>query len=319
MWDIQLKSFFGMLYWVNIVSIVYGPTLFSIKLSILLQYLRIFVPDRKGNMPMYIAVHVCIWSIFGFYLIITLAQIAACQPREKIWDPLMTTGHCFSQDAINESTGIFNIISDFAILILPMPSLWKLQLPSKQKVLVSSIFATGFLACLTSILRTYYTWRVVESPDISYNIIIMGIWAYVEVTIGIIISCLPILPRFVQHFGPRIHGRFFRKSKSWSSFGNRTGSSIIRERAETSAKIKKPTTRIGDTLLSDHWDHPYHPSAEIEGEYITLDDYDKMPPRKGATSESTPKMAKGTATRREGLENGLHTFEIRQTVIPKTN
>ena len=163
MWDVQVKNFFALLYvwcftkdqrsrdvtnsnqWVNLSSIIYGPTIFFIKLSILLQYLRIFVPNRKGNLSMFFGVQACIWSIFVFYLVDTVFEIIMCIPRKKIWNPLMTTGHCFNTNAAFQATGIFNVISDFAIFLLPMPSLWKLQMSRKRKILMMTVFGTGFL------------------------------------------------------------------------------------------------------------------------------------------------------------------------------
>ncbi|KAG6993742.1 hypothetical protein G7Y79_00051g086620 [Physcia stellaris] len=62
MWDIQLKTFFSMLYWTNVSAILYCPVVFLVKLSILLQYLRIFVPNRKGNMSL-----ACVTSILRAY------------------------------------------------------------------------------------------------------------------------------------------------------------------------------------------------------------------------------------------------------------
>ena len=131
--------------WVNIVGILYGPAMFFTKLSILLQYLRIFVPNRKSNMFMFVGVQVCIWSLFLFYLVDTAFLIKICTPRRKIWNPLMTTGHCFNETALYLAQGVINVISDFMIFFLPMPSLWKLQMPRKRKILTMTVFATGFL------------------------------------------------------------------------------------------------------------------------------------------------------------------------------
>ena len=127
--------------------------MFFIKLSILLQYLRIFAPTRKGNMFVYVGVHLCIWTNLMFYSIDTVFDIAACTPRRKIWDPLMRTGHCHNIDAILQASGLFNIISDVAILILPMPCVWRLCLPLKKKILMTMIFATGFLWVLHPFAR----------------------------------------------------------------------------------------------------------------------------------------------------------------------
>ena len=95
-------------------------------------------------MPMFIAIQVCIWSCFVIYLVDMAFEIAMCRPREKIWNQLLP-GHCFNNDASFLATGIFNVISDFMILILPMPALWRLQVPLRKKVMMIAVFATGFL------------------------------------------------------------------------------------------------------------------------------------------------------------------------------
>ena len=138
-WEIEHQQ------WINFSSIIYCPLVFFVKLSILLQYLRIFVPNRKANMPLFVAIQVCIWSCFILYFVSMIFAIVDCTPREKIWNPLITGGHCFNASAAYLATSIINVLTDFTILILPMPSLWKLQMPIRRKILTSAIFATGGL------------------------------------------------------------------------------------------------------------------------------------------------------------------------------
>ena len=114
-----------------------------IKESILLQVMRIFVPNRTGNTILYLTIQLLMWTIAVFYLVDTGFEIGMCIPREKIWNLLMTTGHCFNTNAAYEATGIFNVISDFAILFVPIFPIWKLQMPSKRKITIIEIFATG--------------------------------------------------------------------------------------------------------------------------------------------------------------------------------
>lgn len=42
------------------------------------------------------------------------------------------------------SVGI-NLLSDVAIVVLPMPVLWKLQLPMRSKIAVMSMFSIGLV------------------------------------------------------------------------------------------------------------------------------------------------------------------------------
>ena len=54
---------------------------------------------------------------------------------------------------------------------------------------------------------------MVTSPDITYLVVPMGLWSFAELATGVIISCLPVIPRFFQHVGPRISATIFNKDK----------------------------------------------------------------------------------------------------------
>lgn len=123
---------------------MYGITVFIIKLSILLQYKKIFAPTGEKNL-IYWGVHIVIWLNFAFYFAITFAEIFLCNPREKYWNLLIETGHCYNRNAANISAGAVNSFSDFVILLLPQRVIWKLQMPLKRKLAVSAVFLTGFL------------------------------------------------------------------------------------------------------------------------------------------------------------------------------
>ena len=131
--------------WANIVEIFYNPVNVLVKASILLQYSRIFNPTGRNNLPIFIAIHVSLWIIILFYLPVMFFVIFECNPRECIWNKLATTGHCYNIIAILKATGVFNVISDFGILLLPMSSIWKLQMTLKRRLLISAVFAIGFL------------------------------------------------------------------------------------------------------------------------------------------------------------------------------
>ncbi|CAD6593760.1 MAG: hypothetical protein ASARMPRED_007916 [Alectoria sarmentosa] len=307
MWNVQLQTFFDMLYWVNIAAVVYGILVFFIKLSILLQYLRIFAPTRKGNMFIYVGVHLCIWSNLIFYLIVTVFEIDICSPRKKIWNPMMTTGHCYSVNATFQGTGIFNVISDFTILILPMPCVWRLRLPLKKKILMTAIFATGFFACITSILRTYYTWKIVQSPDITYNMVRMGMWTYAELSTGIVISCLPVIPKFFQHVGPKISSVFTMRSKYTKNSGNESASGTPSGKIQPE-KFKLPSFKTSfSSVISNtekDTDHELYSQQSLpKGEYAMLHEETALPSR-----ELSQMPAARLATTRDDLERGYGRF-----------
>ncbi|KAI4250321.1 MAG: hypothetical protein LQ352_005374 [Teloschistes flavicans] len=83
-----------------------------------------------------------------------------CTPRRKLWNP-RTPGHCRSEYTRGVYSGSINVISDFVILILPLPIIIGLQRPSVKKIRPLLVFA--------------------------------------EIAIGIIVGCMPLVHKFFRH------------------------------------------------------------------------------------------------------------------------
>jgi len=167
MWDVRLDEFFHILYvsscqnnhltfacglfdyeliqWVNVSVILYIVTVLLIKIAILLQYLKIFVPTRKDDNVLFFTTHCSLWSIVIFYFVTTIFEVVMCNPRQKIWNPLTITGHCYDTNATYIAIGLFNVLSDFILLIIPMYTFWKLHLPLRKNVLMIAVFTSGLL------------------------------------------------------------------------------------------------------------------------------------------------------------------------------
>lgn len=132
--------------WMNIAEILYAPNILLVKMSILVQYLKLFAPNKTVNPFVFIGAWIVIASSFIFYVVDMFFTIFACSPREKIWNKFYIGGHCpINYNAIIIATAIFNIISDIAILILPVRSVWKLRMARKKKIGITLLFATGLL------------------------------------------------------------------------------------------------------------------------------------------------------------------------------
>ncbi|MCJ1469144.1 hypothetical protein MMC07_007777, partial [Pseudocyphellaria aurata] len=80
--------------------------------------------------------------VFGYLFSDFLTQIFGCFPPAKFWNPDLA-GHCFNFKAADLAYSFFNIISDFLIMLLPLPMIWKLQLKWKGKVGISLVFLSG--------------------------------------------------------------------------------------------------------------------------------------------------------------------------------
>ncbi len=82
---------------------------------------------------------------FALYSATTAYFGYICTPRPaQSW--LITVVSCSSKIYLTTDVqAVFNVVSDFYLLLLPIPVVWKLPLSTKKKIGVCGIFATGFL------------------------------------------------------------------------------------------------------------------------------------------------------------------------------
>lgn len=82
-------------------------------------------------------------------------------------------------------------------------------------------------ACIANVMIIFYVTRIGEqNADVSYNTAWEGLWAFAEISFGIIVTCTLSLPKFIEAEGKRIRGAFSSLTKPFTSltspgsFGN---------------------------------------------------------------------------------------------------
>ncbi|KAF2116474.1 hypothetical protein BDV96DRAFT_543909 [Lophiotrema nucula] len=181
---------------------VYYLALSFTKISILVQYLRIFPTPRFRAVCCVVLSFVVgfgIWNFFG--------SIFLCTPVQFFWNKSLKKGTCLNQFVVWFVNAGVNIAQDVIILILPMPLLHRLNVPRAQKRALIIIFSLGGFVCLVSIIRLSSLVRISNSKDPTFDNPPAATFSAVEVNVGIICACLPsirpalsaILPR---HFPP---------------------------------------------------------------------------------------------------------------------
>lgn len=132
--------------------IVYNFALFSTKLSILLQYLRICSKSSTRK-----AVYVVIAIVSAYCLETFFTGLFTCTPVAFFWDSTIPNGNCLEKWPLYFANAAINIATDFMILLLPIFILKDLMMPKMQKYFLMAIIALGgmyvrahlpFLLCL---------------------------------------------------------------------------------------------------------------------------------------------------------------------------
>ena len=67
-----------------------------------------------------------------------------------------------------------------------MHTVWKLQLPTKQRISLCMLFAIGFIASTASIVRTVYVWYSTSNYDRTWTAYPVYIWSSVELYLGLV-------------------------------------------------------------------------------------------------------------------------------------
>lgn len=110
------------------------------KVSILCLYYRIFSVETWFRYTSYGGIAFIVSSGTA-YIVATVFQ---CTPVYGFWDRTKDV-QCINPASFWQSYAVLNIITDFAILAMPLSQIAKLRLPRVEKFGLSIVFALGAL------------------------------------------------------------------------------------------------------------------------------------------------------------------------------
>ncbi|KAL2040179.1 hypothetical protein N7G274_007082 [Stereocaulon virgatum] len=202
-----------------VTEIFYTMTLCLTKFSILLFYLRIFARTTIRIPIAILGLIITAWAIA-----VVATTIFQCRPVQGFWDKSMNPTCAVNVYAYFIGKAIPNIITDWALLFLPIPYIWRLHQSRAQKVALCGVFGLGGFISMLSIIRlaimVTQLLKSVSDKDVTWLFIASSTWTAVEFNLGIVSACLPSFrPLLVAIFGDsaftpnqRIAGKTSKKS-----------------------------------------------------------------------------------------------------------
>ncbi|KAI1162623.1 hypothetical protein F5B18DRAFT_368850 [Nemania serpens] len=192
-WDYYTRDLSYLFFLFNVATNIYGAAILLIKVMILLEWLRIFVPRGTRNSFFWITTILIIINVL-FHLAGFIVTNLACIPFKKIWDRL-TPGKCVDTTPLNVTSASLNLFVDIFILVLPQRTIWKLHMSFREKLGVAVVFAVGLLGCLASLARLIITTPGFRTQDATYLYSTVDVLVVIEMTCGLIIFCTPVIPK----------------------------------------------------------------------------------------------------------------------------
>ncbi|KAI7776036.1 hypothetical protein LA080_005906 [Diaporthe eres] len=183
----------------NMISIL---GLGLVKASILILYYNLF-PSKNFRYAVWGALAFVIgWTVSFFF-----SHLFTCYPITVFIEPYYGNS-CVQTVPMFLSLLFTDVVADWAILLLPVPMVLKVQLPFKKKIAVIGMLGLGAAVCAVSVTRVIATFAIAEEyvkhpNDVIYYTAPVFFWTNIELSLAIVCACLPTLRPIWSHFFPK--------------------------------------------------------------------------------------------------------------------
>lgn len=144
-------------------------------------------------------------------------KILVCNPVHGFWD-FAVKATCLDINKIFLADTIMSVLSDFAIMFIPIPLIWDLNLSLVKKMKLFGILGAGGIATVASAARLYYVCTIFENPDKTVTFVEFSMLGSLELFLGLLCASLPAFNAlFTRCLGSRHEtGALVAKSKAFT-------------------------------------------------------------------------------------------------------
>ncbi|RAK90186.1 hypothetical protein BO79DRAFT_244566 [Aspergillus costaricaensis CBS 115574] len=258
-----------------VVTVLQAAALMFNKLSILFFYQRAFNSIIRS-------LRYTIWALFVFCTGLgvgsTVAFICACVPPQMFWlrvypifgfePPEPLHGHCEPQRLHLGVPLLLDLFSEVVMLLVPVFVLWNLQMPCRKKAAVIFTFSLGAFVTAISAVRFYYSWKLENGGDLSWDDTDSYMWNSVQLCWGVVTACIPAsapLLRVVQKSTTVSKSRRpFKPHGYMMSTNGRVAQGKGQRHAQRLDSVTELTNSSWDEGESGPWTNSADPSLELE-------------------------------------------------------
>ncbi|KAL8648732.1 MAG: hypothetical protein Q9210_004813 [Variospora velana] len=168
--------------------LIYIVTLGLAKSSVCIHLYKLF-PYRASRQT-----STALMSLIGIWTTTALLVVAFECKLPTPWS-ITSTGKCINLLAFWTYYGIFNIITDIALIALPVSIVIKLQMKASQKAVIIACDASRLSAIIAQILQLAYLHNIARTqpPDLIYHLWVPILLGQTVLFFSLISSCFPFL------------------------------------------------------------------------------------------------------------------------------
>ncbi|KAJ1323263.1 hypothetical protein MN608_11410 [Microdochium nivale] len=185
-------------------TLIYIWALGALKLSQLFLYLRTFSVQLRG------------WILGGIIMVVawgvafTLVFVFLCDPVKQQWT-LERIGKCIDQITVLKALILTNVVTDLFIVVLPVRTVWELQMRKTEKVVVLLCFSMGLACCIIGVVRFIYLFEIDLLGNLTGTSQTTFILVTVELVLAVLCINLPTLRPYYLRFRAK-YGSYWTSS-----------------------------------------------------------------------------------------------------------
>ncbi|KAF2994180.1 hypothetical protein E8E13_001719 [Curvularia kusanoi] len=189
-------------------TLIYVWCLAALKMSQLALYMRVFALQLRVWVYGVGAI-VVVWAlVFNFFFIFL------CDPISDQWT-VSRTGHCMDQILLLKALILTNMITDLFIVVLPIRSVWQLQMRKTEKFAVLACFGLGGACVIISLARFIEIYTI----DLIGNLTGTSLTTFMLCSVELMLAGLSINIPMLRPFYIRFRSRYSKSSSAGKSGG----------------------------------------------------------------------------------------------------
>jgi len=122
-------------------------------------------------------VFVAIGIVVACIIIFLIVLWTQCLPSYFYWKLDVSGRHCISEGPPLMAQSITTVLTDLMVYVLPLPKLFRLNLPLIQRIGLMALFSVGSVVIIAGVLRNYWVHHVVyQTYDVTWEGFDLWIW-----------------------------------------------------------------------------------------------------------------------------------------------
>ncbi|OLN96627.1 hypothetical protein CCHL11_00821 [Colletotrichum chlorophyti] len=303
-WEITKENYQEVMRWLYASSIIYCPGAYFTKVTLLLLEARVFAVYHRVAR----GIRIFIFTLLAGYIPLQTVKTIICLPVSAFWNPKTPNPRCLNQRKIFIADMCLAILTDVAILVIPIPLLWGLRMPIRKKLKILTLLGAGGIATAVTVYRMYLVVEFLSSTDVTADFVILDIVtnrfpqmsfqtkltvesSQLELVIGVICACLPSINILYERIQHRMHApdanvprttRDLKKNGSSSSYwwsvmtgktkAARTVISMVEQRMQSTKRLPDFDTELATLTGQPVGKKPF--SADDSGGNLSRNDDD---------------------------------------------